>query len=133
MQMSSHTRQFTTNDLYSSSMTRINGDRIATAWDRLKPRDTAQLARAFAQLAFLFAGPISHAVLPRQVIPNSIPVTISRVFKASRRKGRRITVEEARQIALRAMAITDALLAEDREREAEFLRSIAEAEEDSPR
>ena len=35
-----------------------------------------------------------------------------------RRKGRRITVEEARQIALRAMAITDALLAEDREREA---------------
>lgn len=41
-----------------------------------------------------------------------------------RRIGRRVTIEEAREIALRSMELVDALMKEDREREISFLRSL---------
>lgn len=45
-----------------------------------------------------------------------------------KRKGRRITLSEARQIALRAMDLTDRLLADDKDREVERLRRSNDAD-----
>lgn len=129
--MSSHTKHFTINEQFSSSMSRIDENRLPAALSRPKWPDFSQLTRAaIAPLALLFAGSTPHGESFSQAI-SIVPISVSRLFKVTRRKGRRITVEEARQIALRAMAITDKLLAEEREQEAEFLRNLTAAEADS--
>lgn len=45
-----------------------------------------------------------------------------------KRKGRQITWAEARQIALQAMELADRLLAEERDREVEYFRSLSDIE-----
>jgi len=78
--------------------------------------------------AILVLGSLTNSVVePNREVARTVVVSDSRYLR--RRKGRRISIEEARQIALRAMEMTDRLLREERRREAEYLLSLSDSEE----
>lgn len=65
-------------------------------------------------------------------MPVMVIMNTSSIFMPSpnrRRNGRRITRIEARHIALRAMELTDRLLTEDKERDADYFRKLANADD----
>jgi len=78
--------------------------------------------------AILVLGSLTNSVVePNREVARTVAVSDSRYLR--RRKGRRISIEEARQIALRTMEMTDRLLREERRREAEYLLSLSDSEE----
>jgi hypothetical protein len=78
--------------------------------------------------AILLLGSLTSSVVePNREVARTVVVSDSRYLR--RRKGRRISIEEARQIALRTMEMTDRLLREERRREAEYLLSLSDSEE----
>ncbi len=119
------TRDFKSNTeagLSPSISTRVKNGESISVWDRL----TWQLSGMAP--AILVLGALTHSVVePNREVARTVAVSDSRYLR--RRKGRRISIEEARQIALRTMEMTDRLLREERRREAEYLLSLSDSEE----
>jgi len=105
-----------------SISSRLGNRESISVWDRL--------ARAIQIIGPLMIGFASSTRFAYEQNPDlAQTVLISRLGPIRRRKGRRISIEEARQIAIRTMQMTDRLLAEERRREAEYLFDLSEREE----
>jgi hypothetical protein len=119
------TRDFKSNTeagLSPSISTRVKNGESISVWDRL----TWPLSGIAP--AILVLGSLTNSVVePNREVARTVVVSDSRYLR--RRKGRRISIEEARQIALRTMEMTDRLLREERRREAEYLLSLSDSEE----
>jgi hypothetical protein len=130
--MTSYTTKLKINNPFSSAAVRVPADKPDTPGS-MTPMQLAQWSKAVAASIIYGAVPFVLLMLPYADTASSKSILTQIHAPLRRRKGRRITVDEARRIALRAMQLTDALFAEDRRREIVFLRSIADADDEPSR
>ncbi len=123
--MTPFTRDFKSNTevvLSPSISTRVKNGESISVWDRL-----IWPLSGMAPAIFVLCSLTHSVVEPNREVARTVVVSDLRYLR--RRKGRRISIEEARQIALRTMEMTDRLLREERRREAEYLLSLSDSEE----